>query len=195
MRKGSALRSVGGRIDLRKSRLLVVDDNEHSLELMKQVLAGFRVGDVIAASNADQALELANLDTFDLMIVDCEMPAGGGVEFTNRLRANAGSPNFTTPILLVSATTPLEKVQRARDAGANMVLAKPLAPAVLLRRIEWIARNNRDFVDSGGYRGPDRRFKSGPLPEGTPERRAETLALMASPERALSQDDIDSLFG
>ena len=84
---------------------------------------------------------------------------------------------------------------KARNAGANMIIRKPVAPSVLLDRIEWIARNTRPFVDSGDYRGPDRRIRNLPLSPETPERRAEVLSLVGDPDRAMSQDDVTALFG
>jgi len=65
---------------------------------------------------------------------------------------------------------------------------------VLLARMQWLAQNNRAFVTSDTYNGPDRRFKAVPLPVGVAERRTEALRLMAAPERELSQDEISSLF-
>ena len=65
---------------------------------------------------------------------------------------------------------------------------------VLLSRLEWIARSNREFITADGYNGPDRRFRQVPLAEDQQERRAEALALIADPTRALSQDDISALF-
>ena len=50
-------------------------------------------------------------------------------------------------------------IKRARDSGANMVIAKPISPASLYDRLAWIAFNPRKFVDTATYFGPDRRFK------------------------------------
>ena len=99
------------------------------------------------------------------------------------------------PVMLLSSFTPRKKIMRARDAGANLVVTKPIIPGVLLGRIEWLARTTRLFVTSPGYCGPDRRFKKVPLPEGIPERRAENIRLTAQPERAMSQNEVDSIFG
>ncbi len=48
----------------------------------------------------------------------------------------------------------------ARDAGANVVVAKPLSPEILLQRIHWVARESRSFIVAPNYAGPDRRFKN-----------------------------------
>jgi DNA-binding response OmpR family regulator len=96
---------------------------------------------------------------------------------------------------MASANPTKSVVCKARDAGANYVIAKPLAPGVLLEGIKILANSNRDFITTDNYRGPDRRFKSGPLPTDVEERRAEALRLLQAPERAMSQDEVTALFG
>jgi DNA-binding response OmpR family regulator len=181
------------RLDLRNSAMLVVDDNEQSLNLMVQMLAGFRVrpGTCPSAAEAKAALRISR---FDLVIVDGEMPDEDGIELVRHIRADRHGPNFAVPVLLVAAHTPVNKIVQARDAGANLVVRKPVSPTILLSRIEWLARSTRQFVDSPDYRGPDRRFRVGPPPPGVEERRSDVLALTANPDRSLSQNEVDSLF-
>jgi DNA-binding response OmpR family regulator len=182
-------------MDLRKAKVLMVDDNPQSLELLAQTLRGFRVARAATCPSAAEARQLLTAEPFDLIILDGEMPGEDGLSLTRDIRRRRDDPNCTTPILLVSGHTPVAKVLKARDAGANFVVKKPIAPDVLLSRIEWLARNTREFVESAGYSGPDRRLRNLPLPDGQSERRAETLALLEEPERAMSQGEIDSLFG
>ncbi len=187
--------SSSARLDLRSARVLVVDDNSQSLELMSQILMGLKVGKIETCKSAAEAHEQAMARKFDLLIVDGEMPGEDGISFSKRVRQTAGRLNNTSPIILVSAHTPFDKIARARDAGVNMVIKKPIAPATLLNRIVWLARNSRQFVESDLYIGPDRRVKRSPPPSDVGERRADAIALEASPERAMSQDEVDSLFG
>ncbi len=183
------------RLDLRKAKTLIVDDNSTSLDLMSQILLGFRIQHTKTCTSAKEAREMLGGTAFDLIIIDAEMPEEDGIQLTRHIRQQPAAPNFTAPIVLVSASTPREKILSARDAGANIVVKKPIAPAVLLSRIEWLARNTREFVTTDSYCGPDRRLKAMPLPEGVAERRADAIALTATPDRAMSQDDVDSLFG
>jgi CheY-like chemotaxis protein len=182
-------------MDLRRAKVLLVDDNPHSLDLMAQVLRGFRVAGTVPCRSIAEARENFSTQAFDLLIIDAEMPEEDGISLTLEVRSQPRLPNFTAPIILVSAHTPAEKVQRARDAGANLVVKKPIAPAILLDRLEWLARETRDFVKADGYCGPDRRYKNRPLPSGQEERRAGALALTSDMDRKMSQDDIDALFG
>jgi hypothetical protein len=74
---------------------------------------------------------------------------------------------------MMSADTRETTVKRARDAGANMVIAKPMSPANLYDRLAWIALTPRKFVDAPNYFGPDRRFKIEGPPGGVGRRKAD----------------------
>jgi DNA-binding response OmpR family regulator len=97
--------------------------------------------------------------------------------------------------LVVTAHTQLSRVQAARDSGANFVLAKPLTPANFLKRIQWLARDQRAFVDCTAYAGPERRFKFEGPPPGSAGRRAEDQSgdVGSAREPNMSQSEIDAL--
>lgn len=183
------------RLKLSKARILVVDDSAQAMELLSQILLGFGVTQARKCADTGEATKLAEAESFDLVLVDQEMPAETGADFCRRLRGDPKGRNYTTPVIVLSGLPSRETVAMARDAGAHFVLAKPIVPGVLLDRIDWIARNHREFITSDSYRGPDRRFQNQALPEGTEERRSETLKMLEAPERALSQDEINALFG
>ena len=175
--------------------MLVVDNNAMGLEIVAQILMGFRVSQTTKCGGAAEAKIILVKEQFDLVILDDELPGQDGFELVEWVRNDPSGLNYTVPIVLESGNPTERRLARARDCGANYMVAKPLSPGVLLGRIEWLARSNRDFVTSDTYRGPDRRFHTHALPEGVEERRAETLRLMQAPERELSQDEISSLFG
>jgi CheY-like chemotaxis protein len=183
------------RIDLRSTRVLVVDDHAQSLELLSQMLLGFGVSEVVACRSPQEAWAEVTSKRFDLILLDLDMPGDDGLSVTRRIRREADHPNGTAPIVILSGHTPLEGVHEARDAGANLVVRKPVAASELLSRIIWLARTPRRFVSCANYCGPDRRFKNGPPPVDVGERRVEDRALASAPERALSQADVDTLFG
>jgi PleD family two-component response regulator len=189
-----AVQAAHQRFDFSRAKILVVDDSAASLGILSNILLGFGVRDRRLCSTVSEAAERLSLSRVDLVIADGEMPEQDGFDLTKRVRLDPNGPNFTTPILIVSGFVPVAKVMRARDVGANLIILKPVAPGDLLSRIRWLARGDRQFVQSPGYCGPDRRLRNAPLPPGVEERRADALRLMAQPERAMSQDDIDSLF-
>lgn len=187
--------AFGIRLDLRKTKVLVVDDNPQSLELLSQILSGFRLGKLRSCVSAGEARSIVACERFDLLLIDYAMPGEDGLHLARHIRSDPSLPNHTVPILILHSHTPEHMVIQARDAGANMIVRKPVAPAILLSRIEWIARDRRHFVESAGYCGPDRRIRTVPLGLDVPERRSEARALIGDPGRVMSQDDVSALFG
>ena len=99
------------------------------------------------------------------------------------------------PILIMTSDGREKTIKLARDAGANMVIAKPMSPASLYDRLAWIAFNPRQFVDTASYFGPDRRFKIEGYPGGVGRRKGDqAVEIAAEVGPALAQDDIDNLF-
>ena len=183
------------RLDLRSTRVLVIDDNAQSLELLSQILMGFRVSQIVGCRSPAEGWSEVTSRPYDLILIDHDMTGEDGVSLTRRIRRETEHANVTAPVILLSGHTPMERVNEARDAGANLVVKKPVAPAVLLARIVWLAHTNREFVASATYCGPDRRFRKAAPPEELGERRAPLLAVTATPERAMSQEEVDALFG
>lgn len=182
------------RLGMKGVEPLVVDDNVQSLDVMTAILMGFGITRTVKCQTVDEARDMLLVRPFDLVIADCEMRDDDGLSLTEHVRSDPQAPNFTVPILLTSAATPRSRVEIARDHGANFTIAKPVSPTVLLERMLWIAQSNRLFISDPNYRGPDRRFHTAPLKDGTSERRNADLVLTAKPERALSQGEIDGLF-
>lgn len=183
------------RLNLSKASLLLVGEGGPSMNILTQILLGFGVNHTRKCMDAADGLAAAASAAFDLILIDHDMAGMSGAEMCQLLRSDPNGKNYTSPVIMLSALSSGETVVKLRDAGAHFVLAKPIVPAVLLERIEWIARSKREFITSETYRGPDRRFQNQPLPEGVEERRTETLKMLAAPERALDQSEIDSLFG
>ena len=182
------------RMNLSKAHLLLVDDNEQSMEVLTSVLLGLGVKHMHTSPSAADARRVMVEAPFDLMLVDQDMPGEDGLAFCRAMRNDPAGLNYTTPFILLTTLPSRDNVLRARDAGAHYVIAKPASPAVLLQRIERIARSRRSFVTSDTYHGPDRRFQILALPAGMEERRQDVLRLIEKPERALSQDHINALF-
>ena len=77
---------------------------------------------VVTASNGDEGLQKAKLQTFDLMLSDLMMPVMDGAEMIKTLR----SMDVDTPIIGVTAATIGGERDQLLKAGADLVLAKPL---------------------------------------------------------------------
>lgn len=187
---------LAARINLRGAGILVIDCNPQSLDLMRQILMGFGVRSIHGCDVVDVARSTFKTRTLELIIVDPLMPREDGFELIRWMRREELSPNHTTPIIAAIGHQTLSNVKAARDAGANFVVAKPLSPETLLQRIEWVARESRQFIVAPGYAGPDRRFKNEGPPVGTDGRRADDLSaeVPTAAEPNMSQNEVDELF-
>lgn len=107
-------------------RLLVVDDNELSLELVAEVLAADG-HDVTTAATGTAALALVTQRAWDLVLMDLHLPGLSGVEVCRRARA-AG---VRVPIVALSASAMPDEIARAMPAGFDAYWTKPIAPAAL----------------------------------------------------------------
>jgi signal transduction histidine kinase len=110
-------------------RVLVVDDNPDWLDIVASYLA--RNGlDVVAASSADEAMEISRDRSLDALVSDIAMPHCDGIELLRRLRADGTAPAFRS--IAVSALAADRDRQRALAAGFDRYMVKPVDPRSLL---------------------------------------------------------------
>ena len=161
------------RFNLSKTVVLLFDPTPLGLAILGQILAGFGARKIHRCRTVEEAKKVVAEFEIDLMIVDAMAESGEGYEFVRWLRNNVPEPNRHTPVLLTAAHTKASDVANARDCGGHFIVAKPLAPIVVLERIIWIAREGRAFVLSDDYVGPDRRFAKADPDADHPRRRRE----------------------
>ncbi len=92
------------------------------------------------ASNGEQALLAIKEQPYDLVLMDCEMPVMDGFEATRQLReweASEGRPR--TPVVALTAHILSEHRERAREAGMDAHMAKPVELSQLREQVEhWV---------------------------------------------------------
>ena len=120
-------------VTTRKRRILVVDDSSLVRLYYRSTLekAGF---DVEQAINGIEAMEKVLSQSFDLVIVDVNMPRMDGFTFLRSLRSGAADV-ATLPALMISTESGEQDIAEARVAGANFYLVKPVAEAELVRHV------------------------------------------------------------
>jgi signal transduction histidine kinase/AmiR/NasT family two-component response regulator len=127
-------------------RILVVDDHEINRRAVELVLAPTGAS-ITTAVNGREALDLALVQVFDLIVMDVRMPEMNGREATRQLRAQPG-PNRHVPVIAVTADSAEKDVEACREAGMNWFLAKPIDPAKLIE-IAIQALDEADQVRAG----------------------------------------------
>lgn len=185
----------GDKLNLEKVNILILDDNQQSLDILSQIVSGFGAKNIARCTSAVEARESLSKQPVDLILTDAQMPDENGYEFARWIRQAAPEPVKYTLMVLITGHTPQSEVTVARDCGVNFVVTKPLVPAVLLQRFHWLSRENRKFVECATYAGPDRRFKrQGPPADMEGRRRDDLKGDVGGVSGAnMSQDEIDSL--
>lgn len=183
------------KINLESSTILLVDDNQMSLDIMSSVFYGFGARDRMMADNLDDARRMLTGRYIDLMVIDSGFPDEAAFRFMAWLRHEAPDPVCFTPTIMVTGHSTRALVRRARDSGAHFVIAKPITPGVLLNRVAWIAHEKRPFVKNAIYSGPDRRWKNAGIPPGAEGRRIDDLPMEVgeASEPNMSQNELDAM--
>jgi len=139
---------------MKRARVLVADDKDNNLKLMKKILSGDF--DVTLAEDGTRALALIAASDYDVVISDIKMPGADGMEVlreTKRLRPD-------TEVILMTAFGSVQKAVEAMKEGAYDYLQKPFEPdeALLLvqraaerRHLKAQARDLQSLLE-GAYR-------------------------------------------
>jgi two-component system alkaline phosphatase synthesis response regulator PhoP len=124
-------------------RVLVVDDDEKTVELVKLYLNrdGYRV---ITAYNGNEALQLARESQPDIIVLDLMLPGIDGLEICRTLREESD-----VPIIMLTAKTTDEDILTGLNLGADDYVTKPFSPRELAARVRTVLRR------LPGERGPD----------------------------------------
>lgn len=120
-----------------EARILVVEDNDRNLKLVRDVLqfAGFHV---VEARTGEEGVALARQSPPDLVLMDLQLP---GIDGTEALRQLRESPSTATiPVVALTAFAMKDDEERTRRAGFDGYVAKPLSVRALPEQV-------RGFLD------------------------------------------------
>ena len=116
----------------RGARLLVVDDNKVNRLLLARTLE-LQGHAVSLAENGRVALEALRRESFDLLLLDIEMPEMNGIQVLEQLKTDLQLRDL--PVIVTSAIEGLDNVVRCIELGAEDYLHKPVNPVLLRARI------------------------------------------------------------
>lgn len=164
---------------LAKHSILVVDGEREMARLLRQLLASLGARSVRTVVDAAAAQAVIAEERPDIVIAGLEMTSMSGVDLAAWIRASDDDDVKRAGILLTTAKSETAMLLRARDAGVDQFLAKPIDLARLERKLEAVISKRRPFVEHAGYVGPSRR--SGGRGEG-----------YDGPKRRRDDDDADT---
>jgi PAS domain S-box-containing protein len=117
-------------------KVLVVDDDRDSLEVVRRILSA-RHAKVTTAASAEEAMAAFAAEVPDVILSDIGMPIHDGYEFARRLRRAPGGASV--PAAALTALARPEDRMRALQAGFQTHIAKPIAPAELIAVVKSLS--------------------------------------------------------
>jgi CheY-like chemotaxis protein/HPt (histidine-containing phosphotransfer) domain-containing protein len=120
-------------------RLLLVEDNRVNQKLALRLLE--KMGhQVTLAINGRDAIDLLQPDSFDLVLMDIQMPVMGGVEATQKIRDAERKTGGHIPIIAMTAHAMAGDAEKYLSAGMDGYVSKPVRPGFLRAAIDRLAR-------------------------------------------------------
>jgi diguanylate cyclase (GGDEF)-like protein len=126
--------------DPESSRILIVDDHEDNVELLRARLEAWGY-QTVSAVDGEEALEKVEQDPPDLILLDVMMPKIDGIEVARRVKGNEGLPFI--PIIMQTALDATENKVEGLEAGADDYITKPIDFAELKARLNSMLRIKR----------------------------------------------------
>jgi len=120
---------------LAKELILVVEDNEQSRKLVRDVLK-FRGYEIIEAETGEDGVRLAQERKPSLVLMDIRLPGMDGIEALVRLRAEADTQSI--PVLAMTASVMTEHRQKIMDAGFDAFQSKPINVKEFMAAVEQL---------------------------------------------------------
>jgi len=117
------------------SKILIVEDNEKNMKLMRDLLQ-FHGYTIVEADNAEDGIKLAIADIPDLILLDIQLPGMSGIEALKVLRQD--SKTASIPVIAVTASVMTHDRKKLLEAGFDDYQPKPLEIKSFIERIAGI---------------------------------------------------------
>ena len=128
-------------------KILLAEDNPVNAEIASALLEKLGVI-VVVAQNGQEAVDAAGKESFDLVLMDVQMPIMDGYQATEQIIQKLGDKH--PPILALTAGALDSDREYAYSAGMSDFLTKPLDPLLLLNKLEeWLVGNTAEFINEG----------------------------------------------
>ncbi len=128
-----------------KSKILIVDDEPLNVILLTGILKG--LGEVISATNGEDALAMIRAEAPDLIVLDVVMPGIDGHEVCRRLKADEATQAI--PVIFATGNDKQEDEAFGLELGAVDFIKKPIHPRITLTRVRnhLESKRHRDLLE------------------------------------------------
>ena len=123
------------RKELKDAKILLVEDNVINQKITLLTLKPL-VGSVDTATNGKEALDKFGTSTFDIILLDIQMPVMSGLVAAEKIRALEASTNAHVPIIAITAKAMLGDKEKCLAVGIDDYISKPFQPAALVEIIK-----------------------------------------------------------
>ena len=138
MKRGSNERRELSPANTRPQHILVIEDQLDNRQILRDLLTSADF-EVIEAEDGEAGLAAAAVHRPDLILMDIQLPGLDGYEATRRLKGDAAL--HAIPVIAITAYELNEAEDKARAAGCDAYMAKPVSPRKLLAKVrEYLSR-------------------------------------------------------
>lgn len=142
---------------------LIVEENIRRARVLQTALNECGITRVTMACGLSESMELLQKHRFDVVLCDWTEADSEGLLVLESIRNPLGPVDLKLPVIILSGDPSLNRVTRARDAGATEFAAKPLSVATLEKVLHSALERRRPFIADDSYIGPDRRRRQRPV--------------------------------
>src|SRR5438128_3947527 len=171
-------------------RVLVVDDVEANVKLLEAKLSS-EFFEVLTAYHGLSALEIADAELPDVILLDVMMPRMDGFEACRQLKANPRAADI--PVVMVTALSDVASRLRGLESGADDFLTKPVNDIALFARVRSLVRLKRMMEELRLREDVFRQFGTADETEGSGEDVSASRIMLAVEQGVTATRIIDTL--
>jgi CheY-like chemotaxis protein len=121
--------------ELKEIKILLVEDNLINKNITLLTLKPL-VSSIDTASNGKEALDMFGVSSYDLILMDIQMPVMNGLIAAEKIRALESTTNSHVPIIAITANAMIGDKEKCLAVGIDDYISKPFQPALLVEKIK-----------------------------------------------------------
>lgn len=126
---------------LEGKNILMVDDQEHNLELYSYIFK-LKNSNIVLASGGQEALDILAQQKIDLIILDIMMPGMNGYKVLEKIKTDDKTKDI--PVIVASAFNEKSHKEKALEKGAELYLGKPIDIDLLVEKSEEVLKKQSE---------------------------------------------------